>query len=71
MTVLRSLLFALVFSSASASTLSAPFLPSVGASRQLAILQCCGCVEYLDADTRCDKYHCPDCPVPHQSRVTG
>ena len=65
MTVLRSLLLLALIGAASAPSISAPVVPSFGPSQRLAIMQCCGCVERFDAETRCDKYNCPDCPVPH------
>jgi hypothetical protein len=65
MTVLRSLLLLALIGAASAPSISAPVVPSSGLSQRLAIIQCCGCVERFDAETRCDKYNCPDCPVPH------
>ena len=65
MTVLRSLLLLALIGAASVPSNSAPVLPRFGASQRLAIIQCCGCVERFDAETRCDKYNCPDCPVPH------
>jgi len=68
MTVLRSLLLLGLIGATSAPGVSAPVVPSFGPSQRLAIMQCCGCVERFDAETRCDKYNCPDCPVPHLAR---
>ena len=47
--------------------------PPAGASRPLAIrsMQCCDCVESLNAQTRCDTYNCPECPAQRQARSTG
>ena len=39
--------------------------------QRLAIMQCCGCFEHLDAQTRCDKFDCPECPVRYQLRTFG
>src|SRR5262249_54152452 len=68
MTVLRSLLLLAFIGAASVPSMSAPVLPSFGPTQRLAIMQCCGCVERSDAETHCDKYNCPDCPVPHLAR---
>jgi hypothetical protein len=39
--------------------------------QRLAIMQCCGCFEHLDAQTKCDKFDCPECPVRYQLRTFG
>ena len=42
-----------------------------GTPQRLAIMQCCGCFEHLDAQTRCDKFDCPECPVRYQLKMFG